>query len=98
MYRDSFQNTRERLKRQLLELDMKERSQNRESVRGLFSYHKLDEESEKRCYVLSDLGESAALGIMNVCPPCRDRTDAIRKLREAIHMAKASIALNGRGL
>jgi hypothetical protein len=36
-----------------------------------------------------------AMAIEDNCPPCADRSAAIRKVREAVHVANASIALGG---
>ncbi|HWF05568.1 MAG TPA: hypothetical protein VHA06_17915 [Candidatus Angelobacter sp.] len=47
---------------------------------------------------VGDAAKHLALVIWKLCPAGADRTDAIRKLREAVMTAKAAIALNGRSI
>lgn len=69
----------------------------------------MQEEDLKKCFTFQNCGpekdilfngvRAAARDLVEViltnCPPCADRTAAVRKVREAVMTANASIALDG---
>lgn len=63
---------------------------------NVFTYRPPDEGQIEKYHEI----RAAALGfaevVMNECPRCADRTAALRKIREAVMTANASIALNGK--
>ena len=68
-----------------------------ETIDYLFTFH--DDPDKTPHYV--EIRESAkqfAKVLIRHCPPCADRTTAIRKVREAVMTANAAVALSGRGL
>ena len=62
----------------------------------LFSHHPPDDDQAARYRRVRNAGRHFADAIVAACPPSADRSDAIRKVREAMMTANASIALNGR--
>ena len=58
-----------------------------------FTYHQPNEEKSRLYASVRVAGQSLALAILNAAPKCADRTDAIRKVREAVMTANAAIAL-----
>lgn len=69
-----------------------------EAINALFSYQPVDKIDQDRMKVIRDVAKLLAQTIMINCPRCSDRTVAIRKVREAMMTANASIALQGRNL
>jgi hypothetical protein len=65
-------------------------------LQDMFSYH-APEGDDPRSMTLSGLGR-ALFRVRNLetCPASADRSAAIRKVREAVMTANASIALKGR--
>ncbi len=61
----------------------------------MFDYHKSSEDQVDKYNQISDAAKNLVKIISNTCPVCADRTDAIRKVREARMTANASIALHG---
>ena len=60
-----------------------------------FTYH-VPSDRQSRLYAgVRVAGQALALAILNAAPKCADRTDAIRKVREAVMTANAAIALDG---
>lgn len=64
-------------------------------VNELFKYHAPDAEQMKAYETLRDTAKLLATVIIKNCPAGADRTSALRKLRESVMTANASIALNG---
>lgn len=60
-----------------------------------FTYQRPDEDRFRQYAVVRAAGKTLALAILNAAPKCADRTDAIRKVREAVMTANAAIALDG---
>lgn len=60
-----------------------------------FVYHKPDETQIAQYLVLREKAKELAKAIMLNCPQSADRTVAIRKVREAVMTANASIACEG---
>ena len=58
-----------------------------------FSYHAPTPEQIVSYQVIREAGKALALVILEQCPSCADRTAAIRKVREAVLTANASIAI-----
>jgi len=61
---------------------------------NLFCYHTPKDDQPVRYEVLRAKAKEFAVTILNCCPDSADRSDAIRKVREAVMMANASIAVN----
>lgn len=62
----------------------------------VFSYHSPDGDKPERYEAVRGAAKELARVIFDNCPGCADRTDAIRKVREAVMTANASIALDGK--
>jgi len=60
-----------------------------------FTYQRPDDDRFRSYAVVRAAGKALALAILNAAPKCADRTDAIRKVREAVMTANAAIALDG---
>jgi len=60
-----------------------------------FTYQRPDDDRFRQYAVVRAAGKTLALAILNAAPKCADRTDAIRKVREAVMTANAAIALEG---
>lgn len=67
-----------------------------EMLNDVFRYHAPNEEQQHRYEKLRDVARYFARTVIENCPPCADRTAAIRKIREAVMTANAAIALGGR--
>ena len=61
----------------------------------VFQYHSPNEEQIKSYSVIREAARGFAECILNECPSSADRSDALRKVREAVMTANASIALDG---
>ncbi len=61
----------------------------------IFSYHSPSEDQVDRYGEIREKAKELARVILALCPPCADRSAAIRKVREAVMTANASIALHG---
>jgi len=64
-------------------------------VDEVFKYHAPSEEQIESLKAIRDTAKILVLCILNECPASADRTTAIRKIREAVMTANASIVLNG---
>jgi hypothetical protein len=64
-----------------------------ETIDELFTYHAPMEGQPARYEFVRSHAKLLAYAIVQSCPPSADRTDAIRKLRECVMTANASIAL-----
>jgi hypothetical protein len=68
------------------------------ALQDLFTYHApTGEQIEQMAWIREKAREFASL-IFAYCPRSADRTAALRKVREAVMTANASIVLNGRNL
>jgi hypothetical protein len=61
-----------------------------------FTYHTPTAEQLPKYKVIREAGLALATVILENTPPSADQTDAIRKIREAVMTANASIACDGR--
>lgn len=64
----------------------------------LFTYHPPTPNQIPRYQAIRDSAKDFAKTVMAACPPSADRTAAIRKIREAVMTANASIALDGKNV
>jgi len=69
-----------------------------EKLDEIFSYHAPKGDQLERYQRLRNAAKILADEILHSCPPCADRSAAIRKVREALMTADASIALDGLSL
>ncbi len=61
----------------------------------MFDYHKPTEDQVEKYARISAAAKNLARVILQVCPPCADRSAAVRKVREARMTANLSITLHG---
>lgn len=66
-----------------------------ERIEQMFTYHPPHGEDQRAYAAVRAAGKTLALTILNAAPGCADRSDAIRKVREAVMTANAAIALGG---
>lgn len=66
-----------------------------DALENLFTYHAPTEHQVEAYNAIRLQGLALARTIERTCPPSPDRTDAIRKVREAVMTANASIATGG---
>ena len=66
------------------------------NIEELFTYHKPTEGQPEKYQKIRDKAKELAHVIVDNTPACADQTAAIRKLREAVMTANASIALEGK--
>ena len=64
-------------------------------IENIFTYHAPEGDQPKRYEAIREGAKLLATIIVNNTPPCADQTAAIRKLRECVMTANASIALKG---
>jgi len=69
-----------------------------EILAELFRYHPPTPETLPKFAAINQAAKNFAEVILQNCPPSADRSDAIRKIREARMTADAAIALNGLSL
>lgn len=62
----------------------------------VFTYHESDTVKDDKYEGLRIDAKSFAESIIDNCPPCADRSAALRKVREALMTANAAVALDGR--
>ena len=65
-------------------------------VDELFTYHKPTGDQPERYEAIREAAKTFARVLLDNTPPSADQTAAIRKLRESVMTANASIALGGR--
>jgi len=65
-------------------------------IEHIFNHHAPSDEQIDKYQDLRHSAKYFALSILGNCPDSADRSDAIRKVREALMIANASIALDGR--
>jgi len=63
-------------------------------IESLFTYHSPKDDQIPRYKRLRESAKEFAQTIVACCPDSADRTAAIRKVREAVMTANASIAVN----
>ena len=63
-------------------------------IDDLFSYHPPRGDQPKRYEAIRSAAKEFAKVLLENTPPCADQTVAIRKLRETVMVANASIALS----
>ena len=66
----------------------------KDAIEELFTYHAPTGDQPERYVKIRELAKELARVIDSCCPAGPDRTTAIRKLREAVMTANASIATN----
>jgi hypothetical protein len=69
-----------------------------EILAELFKYHPPNEVTLPKFAAINQAAKNFAEVILQNCPPGADRSDAIRKIREARMTANAAVALNGLSL
>lgn len=67
-----------------------------EQLKHIFTYHAPSALQQKQYQELRDAALTFAQVIVSVTQPSADQTTAIRKLRECVMTANASIALDGK--
>lgn len=70
-------------------MDMKDK------IEELFTYHKPEGEQSAHYEAIRAKAKEFALVLVEHTPTCADQSAALRKLRECVMTANASIALNG---
>lgn len=68
----------------------------RESIEDIFSYHAPTDNQIGHYKAIHEKAKELALIIAEHTPSSADQTTAMRKLREVVMTANASIALNGK--
>jgi hypothetical protein len=66
-----------------------------ENLENIFSYHAPKADQPLKYVALRLSARSFAQTILDHVPDCQDREDAIRKIREAVMIANAAVALDG---
>lgn len=61
----------------------------------IFKYHPPDEQQKARYHIIREAAKDFATVLLANTPPSPDQSAAIRKLRECVMTANASIALDG---
>lgn len=68
----------------------------KDKIDNWFMYHPPTADQVDKYATLRMAGNVLANAINNICPDSADKTDAIRKVREAIMVANSSIACGGK--
>jgi hypothetical protein len=68
---------------------------NRDQIDDLFSYHAPEPGQPEKYTAIREAAKQFAHVLIANTPQCPDQTVAIRKLRESVMVANASIALKG---
>lgn len=69
-----------------------------EILAELFQYHPPTDVTLPKFAAINQAAKNFAEVVLSNCPPSADRSDAIRKIREARMTANAAVALNGLSL
>jgi hypothetical protein len=69
-----------------------------DALDDVFSYHAPTADDQVAYNAIRETAKGLAMVITRVCPASADRTAALRKVREAVMTANASVALRGRSL
>jgi hypothetical protein len=64
-------------------------------IAKIFTYHPPTDEQKVKYEAIRSKAMELAQVIYDNTPKCADQSAAIRKLREAVHVANAAIALDG---
>ena len=64
-----------------------------EQLKTIFTYHAPRGDQPERYAKIREAGWFLAKTILECCPDCADRTVAIRRVREAVMVANAAVAL-----
>lgn len=64
-------------------------------IDDVFQYHSATAGQKAQYELIRATAKKLAEVILASCPPCADRTDALRKVRESVMTANAAIALRG---
>lgn len=67
----------------------------RPNLDEIFKYHAPSEDQIPKCRAIRDAAKIFAAVILNNTPQSADQSAALRKIREAVMTANASIALDG---
>jgi hypothetical protein len=67
-----------------------------EAINDLFSYHAPNDEQRGHYEAIRDAAKTFALVLVEHTPQSADQSAAIRHLRECVHTANGSIALEGK--
>jgi hypothetical protein len=73
----------------------RELTKDEKQIEEIFTYHPPTEDQHPAYEAIRLWGRSLASIIVQYCPPCADRSAAIRKVREAVMTANAAVALRG---
>lgn len=65
-----------------------------QEIDNIFTYHKPNEDQIPRYEAIRKAGKTLAKTILSATPGCPDQRVAIRKVREAVMVANAAIAIN----
>ncbi len=65
-----------------------------EALDSLFTYHPPSAEDVEKYTILRTSAQRFAEKVLLNCPPCADRSAAIRSIRDALMTANAAIALD----
>lgn len=68
----------------------------KEDIEDIFSYHAPSADQIPKYNAIREAAKEFAMVIMDNTPSSADQTVAIRKLRECVMVANASVALNGK--
>lgn len=77
-------------------MDDEQRRLEMEMLNHVFSYHSPTHEQLPHYEAIRDEAKRFAQCVLDHCPRSADRTAALRKLREVVMTANASIALDGK--
>ncbi len=66
-----------------------------DQIENWFSYHSPKDDQPAKYVAIREAGKALALTIANNTPTNADQSAALRKVREAVMTANASIACNG---
>ena len=66
-----------------------------DQLKKIFTYHKPDSDQSRQYDNIRNAAYEFAKVVLENTPPSADQTTAIRKIREAVMTANASIALGG---
>lgn len=67
-------------------------------VENVIRYHAPSEEAIRAISRIRESVKTLLITILVECPPCADRSAAVRSVREAMMTANASIVLGGKNL
>lgn len=68
----------------------------RDQLRDIFTYHTPDNDQQVTYEKLRNAAYDFAVALVELTPSCPDQSVALRKLRECVMTANATIALKGK--